>query len=64
MTIRGGDDVRRRLKSIQAASDEAMALGLMAGGEVLRELAVQNLRSNGLWDTGTLARSIRVERVS
>lgn len=60
----GEAQAKAKMRAMKGASTEALATGMLAGGEVIRAEVVLNLRRNGLWVTGNLARSVRVERVS
>lgn len=60
-TLVGFDDLDRKLRQLGGEIPGIAAASLLAGGEVIRAAAVENLKANETWLSGTLARSIHVE---
>lgn len=58
----GGDALKRKLANLGRHADEIAVAGLMAGGEVIRAQAVANITDHGLVRSGTLRRSIVVQK--
>ena len=58
----GGDALKRKLANLGRHADEIAMAGLMAGGEVIRTQAIANITDHGLVRSGTLRRSITVQR--
>lgn len=60
-TLIGATALKAKVRRMKAQTDETILVGLLAGGEVIRDQAVENVTNHGLRMSGTLARSLHVE---
>lgn len=58
--VKGSAELARNLDAISNRLGNALRLSAAAGGLVVCRHAKENLKANGTWETGSLARSVHV----